>query len=71
MLNERALPVNMDKLTPSTKCLTCLATEVDIDNNTMRIHPDKLFEIYEECLKVSRKTYLSRRASQSLLGKLL
>ena len=37
----------------------------------MKIHPNKLFEIYEECLKVRHKTHLSRRAFQSLLGKLL
>ena len=37
----------------------------------MRIQPDKLQEIYAECLKVKSKKSLSRKAFQSLLGRLL
>ena len=71
LLKELGLPMNMDKLTAPTKCLTCLGIEVDIDKNIMRIQPDKSQEIYAECLKVKSKKFLSRKAFQSLLGRLL
>ena len=41
--------MNLDKLTSSAKCLTCLGIEVDMDKNVMRNQPDKLQEIYAEC----------------------
>ena len=71
LLEELGLPMNFENLTPPTKCLTCLGIEVDIDWNVMRIQPDKLQEIYTECLKVKSKKHLSRKAFQSLLGRLL
>ena len=71
LLENLGLPMNSEKLTPPTKRLTCLGIEVDIDQNIMRIQPDKLQEIYAECLKVKSKKSLSRKAFQSLLGRLL
>ena len=68
LLRELGLPMNLEKLTPPTKCLTCLGIEVDVDRNVMRIQPDKLREIYRECLKVKSKKFLNRKAFQSLLG---
>ena len=71
LLKELGLPMNCEKLTPPTKCLTCLGIEVDIDKNVMRIQPDKLQEIYAECLNIRFKKSLSQKAFQSLLGRLL
>ena len=71
LLSELGLPLNYDKLTPPTKRLTCLGIDINIDNNTMSISEDKLRSIHEECIRVSTKKCLSRRAFQSLLGKLL
>ena len=63
--------MNENKVTPPTKKLTCLGIDIDIDSNTMSITQDKLETIYEECLAVSNKKYLSKQAFQSLLGKLI
>ena len=71
LLQELGLPVNSDKLTPPTKHLTCLGIEVDVEANVLRIAPDKLHEIHQECLQVRQKTHLSKRQYHSLLGKLL
>ena len=71
LLQELGLPLNKNKVTPPTKKLTCLGIDIDIDNNTMSIAQDKLSTIYEECLAVSNKKYLSKQSFQSLLGKLI
>ena len=71
LLHTLGLPVNQDKLTPPTKRLTCLGIEVDIEANVLRIAPDKLHAIHQECLLVRRKTHLTKKQFQSLLGKLL
>ena len=68
---ELGLPLNCDKLTPPTKCLTCLGIDIDIASNTMSILENKLKYIHDECISVSTRTWLSRRVYQSLLGKLL
>ena len=67
LLQELGLPLNSDKFTPPTNCLTCLGIEVDTGANVLRIVPDKLHEIH---LEVSQKMHLSKRQYQSLLGKL-
>ena len=71
LLHTLGLPVNSDKLTPPTKRLTCLGIEVDIEANVLRIAPDKLHAIHQECLSVRQKTHLTKKQFQSLLGKLL
>ena len=50
LLHELGLPINQDKLTPRSKCLTVLGIEIDIQKNTLRIDPIKLAQIHEECL---------------------
>ena len=35
LLKELGLPINQNKLTSPTKCLTVLSTEIDIQANTM------------------------------------
>ena len=71
LLQELGLPIIQDKLTPPTKSLTVLGIQIDIQANTMRIDPNKLAQIYSECLTVKNKKFLSKKAYQSLLGKLL
>ena len=71
LLQDLGLPVNPDKLTPPTKRLTCLGIEVDIEANILRITPDKLDEIHQECVLLRQKTHLTKKQFQSLLGKLL
>ena len=44
---------------------------MDIEANVLRIAPDKLHEIHQECILVCQKTHLTKKQFQSLLGKLL
>ena len=71
LLHDLGLPVNPAKLTPPTKRLTCLGIEVNIEANVLRIAPDKLYEIYRECVLVRQKTHLTKKQFQALMGKLL
>ena len=71
LLKELGLPLNQDKVTPPAKKLMCLGIDIDINNNTMNIAQNKLKANYEECIMVSCKTFLSKQAFQSLLGKLI
>ena len=68
LLYNLALPVNSDKLTPPTKLLTCLGIEVDIEANVLRIAPDKLHAIHQECVFVRQRTHLTKKQLQSLMG---
>ena len=70
LLHELELPLNRDKLTPPTKCLTFLGIDIDIEKNIMSIAEDKIKSTHDECIRVSTRTCLSKRAYQSLLGKL-
>ena len=63
--------MNEEKRTPPTHKLTCLGITIDLHNNTLSIDPVKLEAIYEDCIKVHTKKSISKRALQSLLGKLL
>ena len=63
--------MNSDKRTPPTRALTCLGIHIDIAGNTLSIDSDKLKQIYMECIHASKKTTLTRKAMQSLLGKFL
>ena len=62
LLHELGLPLNKSKVTPPTKRLTCLGIDIDIMNNTTNIAQDKLEAIYEECLAVRNKNFLSKQA---------
>ena len=70
-LFELGLTSNPDKQTSSCRNLTCLGIRIDLDNNTINIHPAKLQTIYAECSATKKKSHLSKTAFQSLLGKLL
>ena len=54
---------------PSTE-MTYLGVEFDTDTMTMRVPPDKLSEIKSEIKLWTKKTTITRRDLQSLLGKL-
>ena len=69
LLTELGLPMNSDTGTP--RALIFLGINIDIAGNTLSIDSDKLKQIYKECIHASKKTTLSRKAMQSILGKLL
>ena len=71
LLNELGLPLNTSKLTAPTKKVTYLGINTDVTNNTLSIPQEILCEIIEECTKVRDRKYLTKRAYQSLMGKLL
>ena len=62
---ELGLPMNQDKLSPPTRTLTCLGITIDLDKNSIYIEKSKIEEIYNECLLVKTKTYLTRHQFQS------
>ena len=68
---ELGLPMNMEKRTPPSKILTCLGILINIETNTLSIDQEKLLTIHEGCLHVAGKKYLTKKAFQSLLGKLI
>ena len=70
LFQELGLPMNEDKRTPPTDKLTCLGITIDLQNNTLSIEPVKLEALSGECVKVYSKKFVSKRALQSLLGKL-
>ena len=71
LFEELGLPMNEDKRTPPTHKLTCLGITINLHENTLSIDPLKLEGIYMDCIKVFDKKFISKRALQSLLGKLL
>ena len=71
LLEELGLPMNSDKKNPPTKRMSCLGIVIDTSANTLSIDPQKLETIHRECIQVRHKQFLSKRAFQSLLGKLL
>ena len=71
ILAQLGLPSNQDKQTAPCRALTCLGIKIDLDQNTLSIGPDKLASIYAECKSVVDRRHLTKRAFQSLLGKLL
>ena len=71
LFEELGLPMNRDKRTTPTHKLTCLGITIDLHENTLSIDPLKLGGIYMDCIKVLHKKFISKRALQSLSGKLL
>ena len=71
LFTELGLPMNLDKKTPPAKCLSCLGISINIEANTLSIDNAKLVAIHEECMRVCGRKYLTKKAFQSLLGKLI
>ena len=63
--------MNLDKKTPPAKLLTCLGISINIEAKTLSIDNAKLVAIYEECICVLGRKFLTRKSFQSLLGKLI
>ena len=63
--------MNPDKRTSPTRALTCLGIHIDIAANTLSIEGTKLQQIFDEYIRANQKSTISRKAMQSLLGKLL
>ena len=68
---ELGLPMNIEKRTPPSKILTCLGISINMETNTLSIDQDKLLTIHKECILVAGKKYLTKKAFQSLLDKLI
>ena len=62
IFTELGLPMNPDKKIPPSTSLTCLGITIDILNSTIAIDHQKLCAIYEECIRVHNKKYLSKRS---------
>ena len=71
LFHELGLAMNLDKVCPPTRTLTCLGITIDLDNNSLSIEKSKLKEIYTKCIQVRSKSTLTRRKFQSLLEKLI
>ena len=56
---------------PLSTSLTCLGITIDVNNHTLSIEDGKIKAIWQECISILNKTYVSRNKFQSLLGKLL
>ena len=70
LIEQLGLPVNLQKLSPPDSRVTCLGIVIDISNNTLSIDPEKIKDIRLHCISCLGKSFLSKRAFQSLLGKL-
>ena len=70
LITALGLPVNYEKISYPNKTVTCLGIHIDLINNTLSIDADKLTSIQEHCDSIRIKKYISKRAYQSLLGKL-
>ena len=71
LICELGLPINPDKVIPPSKALPCLGIHINLETRTLSIDPGKLRAIHDECYLTRHKKHLSRKAFQSLLGKLL
>ena len=71
LIHRLGLPINEDKRSPPCKALTCLGININLASNVLSIEQEKLQAIYSECLKIRSAKALSKKAYQSLLGKLL
>ena len=70
LITNLGLPINLDKLCFPGDVVTCLGLVIDIPRNTLSVDSEKLADIAQHCEFCSQKTFLSKRAFQSLLGKL-
>ena len=71
LLTELGLDISISKLVPPTTVAICLGIEIDTVNQTLRIPDDKLQEIRQMVHNYSKKTQVTKKQLQSLLGSLL
>ena len=70
LITALGLPVNYEKISYPSKTVTCRGIHIDLINNTLSIDAEKLISVREHCDSIRSKKYISKRAYQSLLGKL-
>ena len=70
LLSDLGLGESLKKAEPPTTRITYLGVEFDSIKMTMSVPPDKITEIKAEIGQWARKTTITRRDLQSLLGKL-
>ena len=71
LLSELGLDISISKLVPPTTVAICLGIEIDTVNQTLRIPDEKLQEIRQMVRNYSKKTQVTKKQLQSLLGSLL
>ena len=62
LFTEVGLPMNPDKIIPPSTSITCLGITIDILKSTLSIDHQKLASIFQECMNVQDKTYLSKKS---------
>ena len=71
LLTELGFDISEKKVVkPATK-VTCLGVDIDTEEFTVSIPPDKVTEILLECKAWAHRQHCTKRQLQSLLGKLL
>ena len=70
LLDDLGLQESKKKAVPPTTCITFLGVQFDSKNMEMSVPPEKITEVKEEISRWIRKTTISKRELQSLLGKL-
>ena len=71
LLTELGLDISISKLVPPTTVAICLGIKIDTVNQTLRIPDEKLQEIRQMVHNYSKKTQVTKKQLQSLLGSLL
>ena len=70
LLEDLGLKESLKKAEPPSTCITYLGVQFDSVNMTMSVPPDKITEIKAEIQLWKRKTTITKKELQSLLGKL-
>ena len=65
------LPINPKKVCPPSRSLTCVGIDVNVDAGTLTIPHDKCLQILDMCRVLVHRKFISKKALQSLLGKLI
>ena len=70
LLNDLGLQESRKKAVPPTTCITFLGVQFDSNLMEMSVPPEKITEVKAEIARWARKSTISKRELQSLLGKL-
>ena len=71
LLLELGIEINEKKVVMPATRVTCLGVEIDTEQFTVSIPPEKIAEILTECHLWTNRQKCTKRQLQSLLGKLL
>ena len=70
LLRELGFAINYNKVVGPTTCLTFLGIEINTNTFTLSLPPEKLSALQDELLTTANRRSISKRAPQSLAGKL-